>query len=154
MGIPLSKRNCEKTSFYLITLLYKWERMTQGLAGAPHTWTTFMQLIFCDETLKEYKETFPERGKRIKEKHWSEFLSIYMDDLDIFSDTPKDNLDHIHAVFWVLRKEGCLLNPKKASFMVTNFTTLGVNINTKENSVSIDKKRAQAILSWPKPSSL
>ena len=152
--IPLSKRSCEKTSFYLNTMLYMWERMTQGLAGAPHTWMTFMQLIFCDEVLKEYKETFPDRGKRIKEKHWSEFLSIYMDDLDIFSNTPKENLDHIHAVFWVLRKEGCLLNPKKASFMVTNFTTLGVNINTKENSVSIDKKRAQAILSWPKPSSL
>ena len=51
-------------------------------------------------------------------------------------------------------REGCLLNPKKAKFMTTNFTCLGVNINTKENSVSIDKKKAQAILSWPKPSSL
>ena len=152
--IPLTERSCEKTSFYLNTMMYKWERMTQGLAGAPHTWTKFMQLIFCDETLEEYKNTFPERGKEIKENHWSEFLSVYMDDLDIFSDTPKENLNHIHAVFWVLKKEGCLLNPKKASFMVTNFTTLGVNINTKENLVSIDKKRAQAILSWPKPSSL
>ena len=152
--VPLTETSKEKTSFYLNTDLIMWERMTQGLAGAPHTWTTFMQMIFCDETLKEYKETFPERGKRIKEQHWEEFLSIYMDDLDIFSNTHKENLDHIHAVFWILKKEGCLLNPKKASFMVTNFTTLGVNINTKENSVSIEKKRAQAILSWPKPSSL
>lgn len=152
--IPLTETSKEKTSFYLNTDLIMWDRMTQGLAGAPHTWTTFMQMIFNDETLKEYRETFPERGKRIKEQHWEEFLSIYMDDLDIFSNTHKENLDHIHAVFWILKKEGCLLNPKKASFMVTNFTTLGVNINTKENSVSIEKKRAQAILSWPKPSSL
>ena len=133
--IPLTETSKEKTSFYLNTDLIMWDRMTQGLAGAPHTWTTFMQMIFNDETLKEYRETFPERGKRIKEQHWEEFLSIYMDDLDIFSNTHKENLDHIHAVFWILKKEGCLLNPKKARFMVTNFTTQGVNINTKENSV-------------------
>ena len=77
-----------------------------------------------------------------------------MDDLDIFSDTYQENLNHIHAVLYILMREGCLLNPKKAKFMTTNFTCLGVNINTKENSVSIDKKKAQAILSWPKPSSL
>ena len=153
--IPLKdQETMEKTSFYLNNMMYYWNVMTQGLAGAPHTWTKFMQLIFSDETLKEYKELFPERGKLIKENHWSEFLSIYMDDLDIFSDTYQENLNHIHAVLYILMREGCLLNPKKAKFMTTNFTCLGVNINTKENSVSIDKKKAQAILSWPKPSSL
>ena len=153
--IPLKdKETKEKTSFYLNNMMYQWDVMTQGLAGAPHTWTKFMQLIFCDETLKEYKELFPERGKLIKENHWDEFLSIYMDDLDVFSDTYQENLNHIHAVLFILLREGCLLNPKKAKFMTTNFTTLGININTKENSVSIDKKKAQAILSWPKPSSL
>ena len=152
--IELSEDSKEKTSFYLNDMMYYWEVMTQGLAGAPHTWTKFMQLIFCDETLKEYKERFPERGKLIKEKHWSDFLSVYMDDLDIFSDTTKENLNHSHAVLYMLMREGCKLNPKKAKFMTTNFTTLGISINTKENSVSIDKKKAQAILSWPKPSSL
>ena len=63
--IPL--KNKEKTTFYLNQNMYQWDVMTQGLAGAPHTWTKFMQLIFCDETLKEYKELFPERGKQIKE---------------------------------------------------------------------------------------
>ena len=152
--IELSEDSKEKTSFYLNDMMYFWEVMTQGLAGAPHTWTKFMQLIFCDETLQEYKETFPERGKLIKEQHWSDFLSVYMDDLDIFSNTTEENLNHTHAVLYILMREGCKLNPKKAKFMTTNFTTLGVSINTKENSVSIDKKKAQAILSWPKPSSL
>jgi hypothetical protein len=152
--IGLTNSSKEKSSFYLNDMMYAWERMTQGLAGAPHTWMKFMQLIFCDETLAEYKEKNPERGKQIKEKHWGEFLSIYMDDLDIFSDTNKENLNHIHAVLWILKREGCLLNPKKSIFMTTNFSCLGVTINTKENLVSIDKKRAQAILSWPKPSSL
>ena len=152
--IGLNEDSKEKTSFYLNDMMYQWEVMTQGLAGAPHTWTKFMQLIFCDETLLEYKEKFPDRGKLIKEEHWSDFLSIYMDDLDIFSNTTEDNLNHTHAVLYILMREGCKLNPKKAKFMTTNFTTLGININTKENSVSIDKKKAQAILSWPKPSSL
>ena len=139
--IELSEDSKEKTSFYLNDMMYFWEVMTQGLAGAPHTWTKFMQLIFCDETLQEYKETFPERGKLIKEQHWSDFLSVYMDDLDIFSNTTEENLNHTHAVLYILMREGCKLNPKKAKFMTTNFTTLGVSINTKENSVSIDKKR-------------
>ena len=153
--VPLKNNETkEKTSFYLNQNMYQWDVMTQGLAGAPHTWTKFMQLIFCDETLKEYKELFPERGRQIKENHWDEFLSIYMDDLDVFSNTYQENLNHMHAVLYILLKEGCLLNPKKAKFMTTNFTTLGININTKENSVSIDRKKAQAILSWPKPSSL
>ena len=77
-----------------------------------------------------------------------------MDDLTIFSDTKEDNMIHIHAVLWIMLREGCKLNPKKAIFMTTNFTCLGVSINTKENNISIDKKRAQGILSWPKPSSL
>ena len=152
--IELTEDSKEKTTFYMNDEVYFWNRMTQGLAGAPHTWMKFMKLIFCDETLNEYKKVFPERGEKIKEKHWHDFLSIYMDDLDVFSDTVKENLNHIHAVLWILKREGCLLNPKKAKFMTTNFTTLGVNINTKENLVSIDKKKAQAILSWPKPSSL
>ena len=77
-----------------------------------------------------------------------------MDDLNIFSDNYIDHIIHIHAVLWIMRRENCLLNPKKSIFMTTNFNCLGVTINTKENNVSIDKKRAQAILSWPKPSSL
>ena len=44
--IPLTETSKEKTSFYLNTDLIMWDRMTQGLAGAPHTWTTFMQMIF------------------------------------------------------------------------------------------------------------
>ena len=152
--IPLTDQSREKTSFYLNEEMYEWNRMTQGLAGAPHTFMKFMFLIFCDQTLQEYKQTFPERGKDLKEEHWSDFLSIYIDDLDIFSDTFKEQLTHVHAVLWILNKERCLLNPKKAKFMTTYFNCLGVTINTKENSISIDKKRAQAILSWPKPSSL
>ena len=152
--VPLTDSSREKTSFYLNDSMYCWERMTQGLAGAPHTWMKFMQLIYCDKTLKEYKEAFPEKGKLLKEEHWTDFLSIYMDDLDIFSDNYKEHIIHIHAVLWIMKREKCLLNPKKAIFMTTHFNCLGVTINTKENNVSIDKKRAQAILSWPKPSSL
>ena len=152
--IELTDTSKEKTTFYLNDEVYYWNRMTQGLAGAPHTWMKFMKVIFNDDVLEEYRRIHPERGLKIKEKSWREFLSIYMDDIDVFSDTTKENLNHIHAVLWVLKKEGCLLNPKKANFMTTSFTTLGVKINTKENVVSIDKKKAQAILSWPTPTCL
>ena len=152
--IGLSQRSKSKTSFYLNDLMYKWEVMTQGLSGAPHTFMKFMYLIYSDTTLDEWRKQFPDKSRKLKEKHWYDFLSIYMDDLTIFSDTKEDNMIHIHAVLWIMLREGCKLNPKKAIFMTTNFTCLGVSINTKENNISIDKKRAQGILSWPKPSSL
>lgn len=152
--IKLSKQSMEKTAFYLNDSMWAWTRMTQGLAGAPHSWMKFMQIIFNDDTLQEYKQTFPVKGKLLKENHWDEFLSIYMDDLNIFSASYAENLIHIHAVLWIMGKENCLLNPKKAVFMTTEFNCLGVTINTKDNQVSIDRKRSQAILSWPKPSCL
>ena len=42
--IPLTDQSKEKTSFYLNEEMYEWNRMTQGLAGAPHTFMKFMYL--------------------------------------------------------------------------------------------------------------
>ena len=152
--IPLTEESKSKTSFYVDDHIYMWDRMTQGLCGAPHTWTKLMHIIFSDEAMKEYKAKFPEYGKTLGSQQWKDFLVIYMDDIYIISKTYEINLIHTHAVLWVLHKEGILLNPKKASFCKTVFSCLGITINTKENLVSIDKKRAAAILEWPKPATL
>ena len=152
--IPLTEESKAKTSFYVDDHIYMWDRMTQGLCGAPHTWTKLMHIIFDKETLEEYKSKYPEYGKKLGAQQWKDFLIIYMDDIYIVSTTYEMNLIHTHAVLWVLNKEGILLNPKKASFCKTCFSALGITINTKENLVSIDKKRAAAIQEWPKPATL
>ena len=152
--IPLTEESKSKTSFYVDDHIYMWDRMTQGLCGAPHTWTKLMHIVFCKEALEEWKSKYPEYGKKLGTQQWKDFLAVYMDDIYIISTSYEINLIHTHAVLWILHKEGILLNPKKASFCKTVFSCLGVTINTKENLVSIDKKRAAAILEWPKPATL
>ena len=102
--IPLTEETKEKTSFYVDDHIYMWDRMTQGLCGAPHTWTKLMHIIFCDEAMKEYKAKFPEYGKILGSQQWKDFLVIYMDDIYIISTTYEMNLVHTHAVLWVLHK--------------------------------------------------
>ena len=80
-------------------------------------------------------------------------MFINTDSLDIYSNSYKDNITHIHAVLWILRKEKCLIESKDATFMTTHLNYSGVTINTKENLINIDKDIARIILNWPVPTS-
>ena len=54
-----------------------------------------------------------------------EFVSDYLDDVIVFSETLIDHINHLKAVFDHLRKAGLMLNPKKCRIMCDEAEYLG-----------------------------
>src|ERR1043166_1483077 len=50
---------------------------------------------------------------------------VYLDDLNIFSKTFKEHLEHLRVIFDRLKKAGLRLNPEKCHFALTELAFLG-----------------------------
>ena len=76
------------------------------------------------------------------------FLVIYFDDILIYSHSTEQYLDHLRQVCTVLRKEELYANPKKCTFLATQFFVVS------SNGVSADPKKVRAIEEWPEPKTI
>lgn len=85
-----------KETFKTIEGLYEWLVMPFGLRNAP---STFRRLM--NEMLEEFI------GK---------FVTVYLDDILIFSKTRKDHFRHVRYVLEKLQQNRLLINLKKCSF--------------------------------------
>ena len=54
-----------------------------------------------------------------------EFVSVYLDDVIVFSGTLKNHIKHLRAVFDCLREAGLMLNPKKCKIICDEVEYLG-----------------------------
>ena len=55
----------------------------------------------------------------------AEFISLYLDDVIVFSETLMDHINHLKAVFEHLKKAGFMLNLKKCKVMCNEVEYLG-----------------------------
>ena len=76
----------EKTAFITHQGLYEFNVMPFGVMNAPAVFQRLMQRILMSLKASE------------------EFVSVYLDDIIIFSKTLQDLLNHLKAVFCSLRK--------------------------------------------------
>ena len=103
--------------------------MPFGLTNAP---STFMRLM--NEVLKIFL------GK---------FVIFYLDDIQIFSKTKEEHLEHIRQVLQRLKEEKLLINLNKCSFMQEEIVYLGFVISA--NGLKMDPEKVKAILEWTTP---
>ena len=108
---------------------YKCERMPFGLTNTPATFQHLMENC-------------------IGELHLS-WCIIYLDDIIVFSDDPKEHLTRLRGIFAKLAKAGLKLKPNKCKFFKTKITYLGHIVSSKE--IETDPKKVEAVKNWTVP---
>src|SRR5271169_395086 len=103
--------------------------MPFGLTNAPAAFQRFMNNIFSD--LLDVTVT------------------IYLDDILIYSNNPSDHKKHVREVLHCLHKNGLYARLDKCCFSTDSIEYLGF-ILSKEG-LQMDPAKVQAIQDWPKP---
>ena len=76
-----------------------------------------------------------------------QYCIIYLDDIIIFSKTPKEHLHHLRLVFKKISEAGLKLKPSKCKFFKTRLEYLGHIVS--EQGIETNPKKVQVIWDWP-----
>lgn len=106
--------------------------MPFGLTNAP---ASFQSL--ANDTLREFLDIF---------------VVVYLDDILVFSETEAEHIEHVQKVLSKLRDASLYVKLKKCEFHVQSTEFLGFVISTK--GISMDKKKVEAVASWPAPTTV
>ena len=107
--IRMHPESQKKTVFVTPQALFKFRVIPFGLTNAPAVFQHLMQWVVSPLN--------PTPGP--------DFVSVYMDDILVFSQTLEDHLEHLQKVFVRLCEVGLKLKPTKCNFVHTEFEYLG-----------------------------
>jgi hypothetical protein len=80
------------------------------------------------------------------------FVSVYLDDILIFSKTPEQHISHVETVLNRIKEHGLFLKLSKCDLFQTSITYLGHLINC--DGIMPDPKKLSAVKDWPTPKSI
>jgi hypothetical protein len=127
--IRMAPEDEKKTALITKIGLYDWTVMPFGLKNATSTFTRTMSLVF------------KELG--------SEFLKVFVDDLNVHSKNWEDHLRHLDAVFAKLREVNLKLNPGKCCFGARSIAFLGHVVS--HEGTRPDPSKIDAVTQFPVP---
>ena len=108
---------------------YECERMPFGLTNAPATFQRLIESCLGDLHL-----------------NW---CIIYLDDIIVFSKTPREHIERLMGVFAKLVQAGLKLKPKKCEFFKLKIAYLGHIASSR--GIETDPKKVEAVRSWAVP---
>ncbi len=120
--------DCEKTAFVTFCGLYEWTQMPFGLTGAPSTFQHLVDLLLCGLI--------------------GTSVTVYLDDILIYSSNFEEHLKHLHEVFDRLLGAN-LKPPSKCTFAHPEVSFLG-HVVTRDG-IRPDDKKITAIKTFPPP---
>ncbi len=127
--IRMAPEDMKKTALITRTGLYDWIVMPFGLKNATSTFTRTMSEVFKD------------LGSR--------FLKVFVDDLNVHSESWGEHLQHLDAVLCKLKEVNLKLKPSKCCFAAKTITFLG-HVVSKEG-IRPDPGKIEAVLHFPTP---
>ncbi|KAL6460364.1 hypothetical protein MHYP_G00303300 [Metynnis hypsauchen] len=130
--VPMSEADKEKTAFICPLGFYQFERMPQGVSGAPATFQRIMEKTVGDMNLLE--------------------VLVYLDDLIVFGATLEQHEQRLLKVLNRLKEEGLKLSLDKCQFCQPSVSYVGHIVSQK--GVSTDPKKTEAVTSWPRPTTV
>ncbi len=83
--------------------------------------------------LKNATSTFTQTMSEVFKDLGSRFLKVFVDDLNVHSESWGEHLQHLDAVLCKLKEENLKLNPSKCCFVAKSITFLG-HVMSKEGT--------------------
>lgn len=77
---------------------------------------------------------------------------MYFDDILVYSKSATSHLDHLQAVFSILRDAHFYAAPNKCQFIVDSVVFLGYQIS--HHGIQVDDSKITAIKEWPTPTTV
>jgi hypothetical protein len=130
--VGMDPRDRDKTAFITKQGTYEFNVMPFGLTNAPATFQRLMDKIFYE----------------VKEK----YVLVYLDDINIYSTTFEEHLEHLQDVFDRLREAGLKLGPDKCHFCKTELAFLGHSISDK--GIAPDPAKIEKVQNFLIPTNL
>uniref|UniRef100_A0A8C5MY14 ribonuclease H n=1 Tax=Leptobrachium leishanense TaxID=445787 RepID=A0A8C5MY14_9ANUR len=127
--IPMHPEEKEKTAFICPLGFFEFNRMPQGLTGAPATFQRLLEKTVGDMNLIE--------------------VLVYLDDIIVFGKTLEEHEQRLEKVLKRLHEEGLKLSLEKCQFCLPSVTYLGHVVSAE--GVSTDPRKLEAVASWPRP---
>ncbi len=125
----MSEADQEKTAFICPVGFYQFQRMPQGICGAPSTFQRVMEKTVGDMNLLE--------------------VLVYLDDLIVFGRTLEEHEERLLKVLDRLQSEGLKFSVDKCTFCQTSVSYVGHIVS--QEGVSTDPSKIEAVNSWPRP---
>ena len=126
--VRIAKGDEHKTAFNTKYGHFQFKVMPFGLTNAPGTFQYLMENIF-----HEYLD---------------DFVTVYLDDILIYSKSYEEHLRHLKIVLEALKNNNLYANPSKCEFALEEIDYLGYLVSKKGISPNPDK--VAAIANWPK----
>ena len=121
-----------KTAFRTRYGLFEYKVMPFGLTNAPASFQHFV-----NDTLREFLD-------------W--FVTAYLDDILIYSDTLEEHRLHVKLVLESLQRAGLYIKPEKCEFHTQRTKYLGLIISSE--GISMDPEKVETVLKWEQPKHL
>ncbi|XP_031099729.1 uncharacterized protein LOC116003930 [Ipomoea triloba] len=128
----VAEKDISKTAFRTRYGHYEFTVMPFGLTNAP---AVFMDLM-----------------NRVFRPYLDEFVIVFIDDILVYSQNPKEHEDHLRIVLQTLRENQLYAKLSKCDFWKDSVAFLG-HIVTKEG-ISVDPAKIQAVMNWPTPTTV
>jgi hypothetical protein len=122
-------KNIHKTAFQTPDGLMEWVAMPFGLCSAPATFQRMMNDLLRDFLHK--------------------FVTVYLDDVCIYSRTLEEHMEHLRLVLQRFKEEGLKLRLKKCFFGLQEMEYLGYTVSA--GKISVSTKKVEAVADLPVP---